>query len=351
MDAKKFGAFIAEMRKEKNMTQADLAEKLQVTDKAVSRWERGLGFPDIGTLEPLAAALGVSILELMRSERAGEEPPSGENASQAISAALALARREKARREELRNGLLALIVAGLLAVTLLFWRVGSVLATVIFFIAYLAAILCGCYLGEAGDQKSRTISLVGLVAAAEIALVSARYLMPYLAGEQYGRWLLLASAVYGMTYWIILTIQSALGADGKKKTRLVVNVALCVLMLALCLHNVGQGIQEISDTEERRRSNAVTQYAQALLEGEAGVKENQLTGSFTTYLSGGESEPDGCTVVFIYRLPGEDKDRAYGFRISVDKDMSYTVEEQGEALGESYVTIVEETAPAAEETS
>ena len=40
-----------------------------MTDKAVSRWERGLGFPDIQTIEPLAQALGISVLELMRSER------------------------------------------------------------------------------------------------------------------------------------------------------------------------------------------------------------------------------------------------------------------------------------------
>lgn len=69
MDTKQFGAFIAQCRKEKGMTQAQLAEKLHVTDKAVSRWERGLGFPDIGTLEPLAGALGVSVLELMKSRR------------------------------------------------------------------------------------------------------------------------------------------------------------------------------------------------------------------------------------------------------------------------------------------
>ena len=50
------------------MTQADLAGKVGVTDKAVSRWERGLGFPDINTMEPLAEALDVSLLELMRSE-------------------------------------------------------------------------------------------------------------------------------------------------------------------------------------------------------------------------------------------------------------------------------------------
>ena len=68
MDTKRFGAFISERRKEHHMTQADLAGKVGVTDKAVSRWERGLGFPDINTMEPLAEALDVSLLELMRSE-------------------------------------------------------------------------------------------------------------------------------------------------------------------------------------------------------------------------------------------------------------------------------------------
>lgn len=69
MDAKNFGAFIAERRKAKNMTQADLASKLQITDKAISRWERGKGFPDISLLMPLADALELSLMELMRSER------------------------------------------------------------------------------------------------------------------------------------------------------------------------------------------------------------------------------------------------------------------------------------------
>lgn len=53
MDAQKFGAFVAQCRKEKKMTQVDLAAKLNVTDKAISRWERGVGFPDINTIEPL----------------------------------------------------------------------------------------------------------------------------------------------------------------------------------------------------------------------------------------------------------------------------------------------------------
>lgn len=50
MEAKELGAFIAQIRKENQMTQAQLAACLKVTDKAVSRWERGMGFPDIQTL-------------------------------------------------------------------------------------------------------------------------------------------------------------------------------------------------------------------------------------------------------------------------------------------------------------
>lgn len=53
MDAKKFGTFIQTWRRELGMTQSLLAEKLGVTDKAISRWERGVGFPDISLLEPL----------------------------------------------------------------------------------------------------------------------------------------------------------------------------------------------------------------------------------------------------------------------------------------------------------
>lgn len=69
MDAIEFGRFIARLRKEKGMTQAELGEKLNVTDKAVSRWERGVGYPDIGTLESLANALGVGVAELIQCQR------------------------------------------------------------------------------------------------------------------------------------------------------------------------------------------------------------------------------------------------------------------------------------------
>ena len=59
------GAAIRRFREEKTMTQSQLAEKIGVSDKAVSKWETGRGLPDITLLEPLAKALGVSVPELM----------------------------------------------------------------------------------------------------------------------------------------------------------------------------------------------------------------------------------------------------------------------------------------------
>jgi transcriptional regulator with XRE-family HTH domain len=69
MDNKKIGKFISLLRKEKNMTQSDLANELFVTDKAVSRWERGIGLPDITILHSLSCILGVSIEELLNGEK------------------------------------------------------------------------------------------------------------------------------------------------------------------------------------------------------------------------------------------------------------------------------------------
>lgn len=59
------GAIIKRLREEKNMTQAVLAERLGVSDKAVSKWETGKGYPDITLVEPIAEILGVSVIELL----------------------------------------------------------------------------------------------------------------------------------------------------------------------------------------------------------------------------------------------------------------------------------------------
>ena len=69
MDNMKTGQLIRQLRKEKDMTQRELADKLHITDRAVSKWERGLCAPEISLLEPLAEALGCSVLDLMAGER------------------------------------------------------------------------------------------------------------------------------------------------------------------------------------------------------------------------------------------------------------------------------------------
>ena len=80
MDAAQTGRFITHLRKEKQMTQKDLAALLGVTDKAVSKWERGLSFPDVTLLPLLSKALGATVEELLEPpaalpEAAPPEPP------------------------------------------------------------------------------------------------------------------------------------------------------------------------------------------------------------------------------------------------------------------------------------
>ena len=69
MDIIKTGNLIKELRTEKELTQKELAEKLNISTAAVSKWENGKGFPDISLLEPLSAELGISITELVKGEK------------------------------------------------------------------------------------------------------------------------------------------------------------------------------------------------------------------------------------------------------------------------------------------
>ena len=62
------GTLIRKLREDRRMTQEQLAEKVFVTAKAISKWETGRGFPDIGLVEPLAKALGISVIELLSGE-------------------------------------------------------------------------------------------------------------------------------------------------------------------------------------------------------------------------------------------------------------------------------------------
>ena len=73
MDPKKTGIIISDARKKVKMTQKDLADKLYVSDKAVSKWERGLCFPDISVLIPLTEILNISLYDLLRGENVNKK--------------------------------------------------------------------------------------------------------------------------------------------------------------------------------------------------------------------------------------------------------------------------------------
>ena len=105
MDREMLGRFIAQRRKELNLTQRELAEALHVTDKAVSKWERGAGCPDISLLEPLAEALGLSVDQLLtyqtapaETERVEEPAPTSEAVQAVLDLTLAERRARRRRR-------------------------------------------------------------------------------------------------------------------------------------------------------------------------------------------------------------------------------------------------------------
>ena len=180
MDSQKFGAFVAQCRKDKKMTQADLAAKLNVTDKAISRWERGVGFPDINTIEPLAAALDASVAELMESERIDESEVSITTSNEIVNNTLNFA--EKQIQQERKNilsiiGCLTSAVILILYLDSIGWQLDTFLFTVVGVILPFVAILSFLMLlGYAvyrkfKEQSCRQTFLIALIGLGVVALI------------------------------------------------------------------------------------------------------------------------------------------------------------------------------------
>lgn len=115
MDPKEFGGFVLTCRKDLGLSQSELAQKLGVTAKAISRWERGVGFPDIRLLEPLADALNITLIELMQSKRMEPSLPA-ERAISMVSDSVASIEEQKERtRKQKRDMTLGLLLIGISA--------------------------------------------------------------------------------------------------------------------------------------------------------------------------------------------------------------------------------------------
>jgi len=124
IDKAKFGAFVAQLRKEKGLMQKDLAEKLYVSDKAVSKWERGLSIPDVALLVPLAEILGVTVTELLECHRLPKDAPMDSQQTEVIvKKVIGLSEEEqrKFRPDRIKRGLQLFLCAavGLLELWLL----------------------------------------------------------------------------------------------------------------------------------------------------------------------------------------------------------------------------------------
>lgn len=116
MDTKKIGRFIAENRKAQSMTQKELAERLGVSDKTVSRWENGNYMPDLSLLQPLSELLGISLNELLSGEHI-ERENIAEKAEASLVSTLEYSDR-KIKKSKLR---ICLLVAGVVLGLAVVW--------------------------------------------------------------------------------------------------------------------------------------------------------------------------------------------------------------------------------------
>ena len=114
MNKERLGNFISGERKNLGLTQKDLAARLHVTDKAVSKWERGMSYPDVTLLEPLAAALDLTVEELMACRRQAQ--PEQKGAEETMQNLLDISR-DSVRQEQRRSWKRIAAVLVLLAIT------------------------------------------------------------------------------------------------------------------------------------------------------------------------------------------------------------------------------------------
>ena len=140
MDQLKIGKFIAECRKQQGLTQAQLAEKLHITDKAISKWERGIAMPDSSIMLELCSILGISVNEMLSGESATLE-----NSEQSNELLLEMAKEIEKKNKTIWSSMWMLMIvsmialfAGILAAAFLIpegvWQLVTILALTVLFL-------------------------------------------------------------------------------------------------------------------------------------------------------------------------------------------------------------------------
>ena len=341
MDAKKFGLFISEVRKGREMTQAELADKIHVTDKAVSRWERGIGFPDINTLEPLAEALGVSMMELMQSKRRSGE---SEDPSQAILDAVSLAQQERCQTRY--NSAVGILCLGMLLFTLAVLGPDVLAGAAVFYFALAALMIAEQYRKNSPDQESTSICKGVAVISVGVMAGALVLMLPDIVVERYGS--LFALLCTGFAFFN--TVRQL--ADGvregwtKQRKKMIAMICLDIPALLLIGFSVKIQIDRIQESAVSERVNVVQQYADALIKGKFDLEDSDLTGHTLTYASPVGQYPE----VFYASYQFEDaagKEITYSYQLCLEPDFTLTVAEERERLG---AEIISETTAENEET-
>ena len=133
MDLVKIGKFIASLRKDKNLTQEELAEKLYVTDRAVSKWERVLSLPDAGKMLDLCNILGINVNELLNGEKINMKDYEKKTEELLVE----MAKQDEAKNKKLMANMWAIAIfallfyAGIITLACVTLEEGPVLGTVI----------------------------------------------------------------------------------------------------------------------------------------------------------------------------------------------------------------------------
>ena len=141
MDQLKIGKFIAECRKRKNLTQMQLAEKLGITDKAISKWERGIAMPDSSIMLLLCDILNISVNELLNGEKISMENNNQKNEQILLDMAKELERKNKTVWTSMWVimivsiiGLLAVISIAALLIPEGVWQLVTIIASCVLFL-------------------------------------------------------------------------------------------------------------------------------------------------------------------------------------------------------------------------
>ena len=141
MDQFKIGRFIADCRKQQKLTQMQLAEKLGITDKAISKWERGMAMPDTSLMLELCDILGISVNELLNGERISMENNNQKNEQLLLDMAKELEKKNKTIWTSMWAIMIVSItalLAGIMIAALLIpegiWQLVAILGITVFFL-------------------------------------------------------------------------------------------------------------------------------------------------------------------------------------------------------------------------